>query len=45
MTHNRSMPSDVVMPILHYRDMAAAIAWLETAFGVRERLRISDHRA
>lgn len=45
MKPNRSMPSDVVMPILHYRDMAAAIVWLEAAFGVQERLRISDHRA
>lgn len=45
MMPNRSMPSDVVMPILHYRDMAAAIEWLDAAFGVRERLRISDDRA
>jgi len=43
--HNRSMPSDVVMPILHYPDMRAAIEWLVAVFGVRERLRISDHRA
>jgi uncharacterized glyoxalase superfamily protein PhnB len=45
MTPNRSMPVDDIMPILHYRDMSAAIAWLVAAFGVRERLRISDHRA
>jgi uncharacterized glyoxalase superfamily protein PhnB len=45
MRPNRSMPQDVVMPILHYPDMPAAIAWLTAAFGVQERLRINDHRA
>jgi hypothetical protein len=45
MLHNRSMPPAAVMPILHYADMPVAIVWLEQAFGVRERLRISPHRA
>lgn len=45
MLNNRSMPPAAVMPILHYADMPAAIAWLAQAFGARERLRISPQRA
>lgn len=39
------MPPDLLMPILYYADMPAAIEWLSRAFGVQERLRISDDRA
>ena len=38
------LPS-VVIPELAYRDVGEAVAWLCTAFGFRERLRIGDHRA
>lgn len=33
---NRSVPADDVMPHVAYRDLAAAIAWLERAFGFQE---------
>ena len=42
---NRSMPESVVIPELAYRDVAEAVAWLCSAFGFKERLRIGDHRA
>jgi uncharacterized glyoxalase superfamily protein PhnB len=42
---NRSMPPCTVIPVLGYRDVRAAVAWLVRAFGARERLRIGDHRA
>lgn len=42
---NRSIPESVVMPVLVYADVRAAVAWLGTAFGCVERLRIGDHRA
>jgi uncharacterized glyoxalase superfamily protein PhnB len=35
-----------VTPVLIYPDVRAAVAWLETAFGFEERVRIGDgHRA
>ncbi|HEX9392542.1 MAG TPA: VOC family protein [Usitatibacteraceae bacterium] len=43
--NNRSMPSAVVIPILAYPDIRAAVDWLCRAFGFVERLRIGDHRA
>jgi uncharacterized glyoxalase superfamily protein PhnB len=43
---NRSAPPATVTPVLVYPDVRAAVAWLEAAFGFRERVRIGDaHRA
>jgi uncharacterized glyoxalase superfamily protein PhnB len=42
---NRSIPESVVMPVLVYPDVRAAVAWLGAAFGCVERLRIGEHRA
>ncbi len=42
---NRSAPPCVVIPVVAYPDVAAAVTWLETAFGFRVRLRIGNHRA
>ena len=43
---NRSIPSATVIPVLIYPDVRAAVAWLETAYGFTERVRIGeDHRA
>lgn len=42
---NRSIPDSVVMPVLVYPDVRAAVAWLAAAFGCVERLRIGTHRA
>ncbi|MEO8678766.1 MAG: VOC family protein [Vicinamibacterales bacterium] len=38
------MPSSDVIPVLAYRDVREAAAWLCRAFGFVERLRIFDHR-
>ncbi|WP_431289307.1 VOC family protein [Roseateles chitinivorans] len=43
-TENPSMPAATVIPVLHYPDVAAAVAWLVRVFGFTERLRIGDHR-
>jgi uncharacterized protein YdhG (YjbR/CyaY superfamily)/uncharacterized glyoxalase superfamily protein PhnB len=45
MDRNRSMPDSMVIPVLHYADVRAAVQWLCRAFGFTERLRIGDHRA
>jgi Uncharacterized protein conserved in bacteria len=45
LARNRSMPDFAVLPVLNYRDVRAAVAWLGRAFGARERLRIGEHRA
>jgi uncharacterized glyoxalase superfamily protein PhnB len=43
---NRSIPSSTVIPVLVYPDVREAAAWLESAFGFAERLRIGDaHRS
>jgi uncharacterized glyoxalase superfamily protein PhnB len=43
---NHSAPPATVTPVLVYPDVRAAVAWLESAFGFRERVRIGDaHRA
>jgi len=43
---NRSIPATTVVPVLIYPDVRAAVAWLEAAFGFRERVKIGeDHRA
>jgi uncharacterized glyoxalase superfamily protein PhnB len=46
MQTNRSAPPATVTPVLVYPDVRAAVAWLATAFGFVERVRIGeDHRA
>lgn len=46
MQTNRSAPPATVTPVLVYPDVRAAVAWLESAFGFGERVRIGDdHRA
>jgi uncharacterized glyoxalase superfamily protein PhnB len=46
MRTNRSAPPVTVTPVLTYPDVRAAVAWLESAFGFEERVRIGDaHRA
>ena len=46
MLTNRSAPPVTVTPVLVYPDVRAAVAWLESAFGFAERVRIGDtHRA
>jgi uncharacterized glyoxalase superfamily protein PhnB len=43
---NRSVPAATVIPVLVYRDVSAAVAWLTEAFGFAERVRIGEnHRA
>ena len=43
---NRSIPTATVIPVLIYPDVRAAVAWLTTAFGFVERVRIGeDHRS
>lgn len=46
MLTNRSSPPVTVTPVLFYPDVRAAVAWLESAFGFEERVRIGEgHRA
>ena len=46
MLTNRSAPPATVTPVLFYSDVRAAVAWLESAFGFEERVRIGEgHRA
>jgi uncharacterized glyoxalase superfamily protein PhnB len=46
MRNNRSVPSAGVIPVLIYPDVQEAVAWLSSAFGFVERLRIGDnHRS
>ena len=46
MLTNRSAPPVTVTPVLVYPDVRAAVAWLESAFGFEERVRIGEtHRA
>jgi uncharacterized glyoxalase superfamily protein PhnB len=43
---NRSAPPATVTPVLIYPDVRAAVAWLQSALGFEERVRIGDsHRA
>jgi uncharacterized glyoxalase superfamily protein PhnB len=43
---NRSAPPATVTPVLIYPDVRAAVAWLDSAFGFEEKVRIGeDHRA
>jgi uncharacterized glyoxalase superfamily protein PhnB len=42
---NRSAPPVTVTPVLYYPDVRAAVAWLESAFGFEERVRVGEaHR-
>src|SRR5258708_10966276 len=46
MRPNRSIPSAVVIPVLIYPDVRAAVAWLSAAFGFVARLQIGEnHRS
>ena len=46
MLTNRSAPPATITPVLFYPDVRAAVAWLESAFGFEQRVRIGDaHRA
>lgn len=46
MKANRSIPPVTVIPVLTYPDVRAAVAWLTSAFGAVERVRIGEgHRA
>jgi uncharacterized glyoxalase superfamily protein PhnB len=46
MQRNRSVPQATVIPVLVYSDVRAAVAWLSTAFGFQERVRIGErHRS
>lgn len=42
---NRSMPQQVLVPVLGYPDVAEAVEYLSAAFGFVERWRAGDHRA
>lgn len=45
MLTNRSMPEEVMIPVLGYPDVAEAITNLCSAFGFVERWRVGNHRA
>lgn len=45
MEQSRSMPRDLVVPVLGYPDVADAVAWLTRAFGFTVRWRADEHRA
>ena len=44
MLSNRSIPRATVIPVLAYKDVNQAAAWLCDAFGFTVRLRIANHR-
>ena len=41
---NRSMPTQTVISVLTYADVASAVVWLSAAFGLTVRLRMGEHR-
>ncbi|HEU5485918.1 MAG TPA: VOC family protein [Microlunatus sp.] len=45
MQANRTMPDDVLVPVLAYPSVTEAVAWLTEAFGFTFRWQIEDHRA
>jgi uncharacterized glyoxalase superfamily protein PhnB len=45
MLRNRSMPTDVLIPVLGYPSVSEAVAWLSEAFGFRVRWQAGAHRA
>jgi uncharacterized glyoxalase superfamily protein PhnB len=42
MLTNRSVPTDIVLPHVEYRNLAEAIAWLGATFGFREHYRYGE---
>lgn len=42
MLKNRSVPTDVILPHLTYRNLEEAIAWLSRTFGFKEHFRYGD---
>jgi uncharacterized glyoxalase superfamily protein PhnB len=42
MIHNRSVPTDILLPHIVYKNVAAAIAWLSQAFGFAEHYRYGN---
>jgi uncharacterized glyoxalase superfamily protein PhnB len=42
MLTNRSVPTNIILPHVVYRDVAAAIAWLSKTFGFVEHYRYGD---
>lgn len=45
MMQNRTMPEDVLVPVLSYPSATEAADWLVNAFGFTRRWQIEDHRA
>jgi uncharacterized glyoxalase superfamily protein PhnB len=45
MIHNRSMPTDVLIPVIAYPSVSEAVAWLADAFGFTLRWQVGTHRA
>ena len=45
MQRNRTMPDDVLVPVLGYPLVSEAVVWLTKAFGFTFRWQIEDHRA
>jgi uncharacterized glyoxalase superfamily protein PhnB len=42
MLQNRSVPCDIVLPHVDYRNLAGALEWLAAAFGFREHYHYGD---
>lgn len=42
---NRSMPNDVLIPVVSYPSVSEAVAWLTAAFGFGRRWQVDEHRA
>jgi uncharacterized glyoxalase superfamily protein PhnB len=42
MQKNRSVPTDTLIPHLYYRDLEAAIYWLDKTFGFKEHFRYGN---
>lgn len=42
MNRNRSVPTDIVLPHIVYRDVPRAVAWLSAHFGFTERYRYGE---
>jgi uncharacterized glyoxalase superfamily protein PhnB len=40
--YNRSVPTNVMIPHVHYRDVLEAVTWLGKAFGFEEHFRYGD---
>ena len=42
MTASSTLPAPNLMPLMRYRDLAAAMGWLEQAFGFEKQIAVSD---